>query len=214
MKHVSMRFGALCARIGDWRAMRIAIAPLLLALLPGCWVSTGPLIGPQNASTVPFQGPFKPEKEDVIVEAVANADGSYSLTDNKGEGFTAYFLEVRDGWYVVQLDTKKLADKNGSGEDEEDQSPPPASEGEAPYLYQLMHIDGRDLWFFMPECDDTTLAIEGVTSDGGEQSFTKSCVFENASALQKAGPEFIARFESGQITEEPNILRASDGAPK
>jgi hypothetical protein len=214
MKYISTGFCTLGARVAVWRALRMALAPVLLALLPGCWVSTGPLIGPENASTVPFQGPFKPEKEDVIVKAVANEDGSYTLTDNKGEGFTGYFLELRENWYVVQLDMKKFAEENGSGEGDEEQSPPPSAKNEPTYLYQLMRIDGRDLWFFMPECDDTTLAIKGVKADDDEQSFIRSCVFKKASALKKAGPEFIARIESGEITEEPNILHAVDGAPE
>jgi len=208
-----MQLRALCRVIPDRRGLRLAFPLALMALLAGCWMSDEPLIGTENASVVNFQGPFKPEKDDVVIKVRANPDGSYSLTDNKGEGFTAFFLKVRDDWYAVQQDFKEMAKENASGENQDGPMQLKASEGKGPYLYNLMHFRGRDLLFYMPDCDDATAAIEGVTRDGGADDVVKTCVFDNVPALEQAALDHIRRLDAGEIEDEPNVLHAIDGSP-
>jgi hypothetical protein len=201
----------LMVLFNQWRTVRLAGACMALALLSGCWMSDEPLIGTEHASTVDFAGPYRPKKEDVVVEVTANPDGSYSLIDNKGEGFTAFFMDVGDGWYLVQQDCAKLA-RDGAVKDPTGSALElSAKEGEGPYLYNLMKLNGKDLWFYMPECDAATQAVSGVTLDLQAEKFAATCKFPSVEVLQEAAPAFIARVDAGEYADEPGILRSIAG---
>ena len=195
-------------------AARLACALALVGLLTGCWMSQGALIGIADASTVPFEGPYKPEKEDVVVEVTHNPGGSYSLIDNKGEGFTAFFMEVQDGWYVVQHDFKALAGPSAASQAEGEQAQASPDAAARPHLYNLMQLSGKDLKFHLPDCDEATQAVPGVTLDAQTKEISGTCSFASLAAVQQAARQFIGRVEAGGIKQEPGVLRSIAGGPQ
>jgi hypothetical protein len=204
-------FRRLLEPFRQWRAVRLAGACMAFALLSACWMSDEPLIGTEHASTVDFAGPYEPKKEDVVIEVTRNPEGSYSLIDNKGEGFTAFFLDVGDGWYVVEQDFAKLS-RDGKVKDVTGgEVKLSAEEGEGPYLYNMMQRKGDDLLFYLPPCDDVTQAVPGVALDMEFEKFTATCKFSSVETLRAAAPEFIASVEAGKITDEPGILHSLAG---
>jgi len=177
-------------------------------------MSDAPLLGTENASQVAFAGPYKPEKDDVVIEVTANPDGSYSLIDNNGKGFTAFFLDMGDGWYVVQQDFRKLADEAEVSNTEGGDVDVKVEEGQGPYLYNLAHRKGDDFWFYMPDCDEATEAVSGVTLESEVNDFAVTCKFSSAAALQEAAPNFIRRIDAGEYKDEPGILRSIANEPQ
>ncbi len=211
MTYLATVFRRLPEPLGHWRAVRMAGACLAFALLSACWMSDEPLIGAEHASTVDFSGPYKPKKEDVVIEVTHNPDGSYSLIDNKGEGFTAFFVDISNGWYLVQQDFAKLAKggkvKDATGDDVEVSE----KEGDAPYLYNLMKLSGGDLLFYLPECNEAIQAVPGVELDMQGDKFAAACRFSSIEALRAAAPKFIAQVEAGKFTDEPGVLHSIAG---
>lgn len=191
------------------RAFRPACVLVLAGFLAGCWMSGTPLIGTEQASQVAFAGPYKPETDDVTIEVTANPDGSYSLIDNKGEGFTGFFMALEDGWYVVQQDFKELA-RQSDVSVEGGEANITVQEGEGPYLFTLMRLQGEDLAFYLPDCDEATQAITGVTLDTEAQQLAEICSFSSLEAVRQAVPGYIARIEAGDIGKDdgPKYLRS------
>lgn len=192
------------------RSWRLALAVLLAGLVSGCWMSGEPLIDSESASTVSFGGPYKPEKEDVVVKVTANPDGSYSFKDQKGEGFDAFFRKVQDDWYVAQQDFKKLARNDKDMQNQEGDLQFKVAEGNGPYLYTMMQIHGKDLWFYMPDCDEATAGIKGVTREGKPEDVIQTCLFADVPTLEAAGLSMIQRLKAGEIKDDHNVLQAID----
>ena len=198
--------------ITDPRALKSACTLVLAGLLAGCWMSETPLIGSEQASEVAFAGPYRPDKEsDLTIEVTANDDGSYSLIDNKGEGFTGFFMALDGGWYVVQQDFKEIARQSEVSASEGSEVNMTVEEGQGPYLYTLMRFEGADLAFHLPDCDEGTQAVAGVSLDTEAQQLAEICSISNLEALLQAAPAYIARIEAGEIEEGPSYLRSIAG---
>ena len=168
------------------RFLRIAFAAAMAALLSGCWVSEEPLITSDVAAAPDIVGTYRNEDDDNV--AVSDLGGGQYLFDDGSEPVTLAFLALGGDWYLAQfpLDTDE-----GEGE-------------EFVYLYQPMRIVDRNLEFHMPDCTADMADIEDVTIDD------ESCMVTSVPALHALSARFMAKFDAGEVDNEPGVLTRID----
>ena len=174
--------------------LHLAILPLLLLALAGCWYSEKPLIDAGNASAIPFAGKYvDPENENTAMEIAAAPDRGYDLIATNST-LHAYFLELGEGWYVYQMKLEK---------DHEEAAPPAEGTGEPPmYLYNLMKYSGGSLYIHEPKCNEETAKIRSIEDDGHD-----GCRISNVKALKKAARQLARAIDRDPDKSEPDILR-------
>ena len=170
--------------------VQLAILPLLLSLLTGCWYSEKPLIDANNASVIPFAGKYvDPEKAGAPMEIAAGPDRSYDLiaTDST---LRAYFLKLGEDWYVYQMKLQKDREP-GQGEEQ-----PPM------FLYNLMKQSDGNLYIYSPKCDEETAKIRGIEDDAHD-----GCRINTVKALKKAARRLSGEIDRNPGSGEPDVLR-------
>lgn len=189
------------------RRFRLLAALCLLPWLSACWVSNEPLIGTATASHVDFASTYKPEGYEVVVRSVHKEDGSYELTDGK-DGFTGFYRRIAPDWYLVQLDFQDFARDIEQGGGAGGSFKVEVPEGEGPWFYNLVHLDGQGLEFYRVACDDKARAIDGVSAEKAFDEKLDACVFASLEQVEAAAMAAKQTIESGAFVGEKRVMRA------